>query len=83
MRLFFLLFVSGIATACSNDCQQLCADIRSFAEECGEPFTDEDFSECMREQGKKNGEERKACQQARQTPLSEEWTCEDIEVYFD
>ena len=82
-RFLFLLLIIGVSTACSNDCQQLCVDIRDFAEKCDEPFTNEDFSECMRAQGQKNGEERQACRQARETPLSEEWTCEDIEVYFD
>ena len=78
-----ILFAIAALSGCANDCQQLCVDIRTFAKDCGEPFTDEDFQECMREQGKKSGEEKKACSLAQETPIEEQWTCEDIEVYFN
>ena len=81
-KLLILLCVASLV-GCTNDCQQLCVEIREFAKDCEEPFTDEDFKECMKEQGKKNGEERRSCTQARETPIEEQWTCEDIEVYFN
>ena len=82
-KLLILFTVVGLSSGCANDCQQLCVDIRAFAKDCGEPFTDEDFQECMKEQGKKNGDERRSCTLARETPIEEQWTCEDIEVYFN
>ena len=69
-------------SACNNPCQEICHDIRNFAKDCGEPFTDADLSECLSQQGKKTGEEKKACSEARPL-LEEEWTCDNLEVFFD
>ena len=70
------------SSGCRNSCQQICLDMESFAEECGYQFTDEMKSECMQNQGKKTGEEKSACRDALPV-LTTEWTCEDLEVYFD
>lgn len=74
----FVLFGS----ACNNPCQQICYDIREFAEDCGEPFSDQDISECIQNQGKKTREEKQSCSQAAPL-LEEEWTCDNLEVFFD
>jgi hypothetical protein len=71
-----------LGNGCNNPCQQICLDIRDFAKGCGEPFTDDDISECMRNQGQKTGEEKKSCAEA-QPLLEEEWTCDTLEVFFD
>ena len=75
-------FVFLLGNACNNPCQQICYDIRDFAEDCGEPFSDQDISECVQNQGKKTGEEKKSCSQAAPL-LEEEWTCDNLEVFFD
>ena len=73
-----LFFGSG----CNNPCQNLCLDIRDFAQDCGEPFTHQDLSECLQNQGKKTKEEKQYCAEA--SPLLEEkWTCDNLEVFFD
>jgi len=76
------LICIAVLSACNNPCQQICLDIRDLAEDCGTPFTNEDINECLSNQGKKNGEEKKSCAQARPV-LEDEWTCDNIEVYFD
>ena len=77
-----LCIMAFTASACNNPCQQICLDIRDFAKDCGEPFTDEDLSECIRNQGKKTSDEKKSCSQAR-PELEAEWECDNLEVFFD
>ena len=67
---------------CRNQCQKLCYEMQEFAEECGYQFTDEMLKECLENQGDKEKENKQNCKDAR-PKLQEEWTCEDLEVYFD
>ena len=67
---------------CRNDCQTLCYDLSDFAEECGYEFTNEMMDECLQNQGEKTSEEKGNCNEAKPL-LEEEWTCEDIRIYFD
>ena len=78
--LIAIFFLFG--NACNNPCQQICYNIRDFAEDCGEPFSDQDISECIQNQGKKTREEKQSCSVAG-PQLEEEWTCDNLEVYFD
>jgi len=68
--------------ACRNDCQDLCYDLSDFAEECGYEFTNEMMDECIDNQGDKNRDEKNNCDEAKPL-LEEEWTCEDVAIYFD
>ena len=68
--------------ACRNDCQDLCYDLSDFAEECGYEFTNEMMDECIENQGDKTRDEKNNCDEAKPV-LEEEWTCEDIAVYFE
>ena len=78
----FIIATLTLSGGCRNSCQQLCIDMEAFAEECGYQFTDEMKRECMQNQGQKNGDEKSACNEAKPL-LDAEWTCEDLEVYFD
>ena len=78
----FIIASLTLSSGCRNSCQQLCNDVEAFAESCGYKFTDEMKRECMQNQGKKDRDGRAACNEA--IPLlEEEWSCEDLEVYFD
>ena len=74
------LFLSMLG--CRNTCQDLCYDLSDFAEDCGYSFTNEMMDECLQNQGEKSGEEKGFCDEAKPL-LQEEWTCEDITIYFD
>lgn len=70
------------AQACANPCQEICVDMQSFAKDCGTPFTNEEMTECLQNQGKKTKEEKDYCAEAR-PQLEEKWTCDNLEVFFD
>ncbi|MBM75859.1 MAG: hypothetical protein CMK59_10700 [Proteobacteria bacterium] len=76
--LFFYLFFTG----CKNPCQQLCDEIEDFAQECGEEFSKDLQKECHIEYRWHPKEGKQACSTAL-PKLREEWTCDDIAVYFD
>ena len=82
-----MLFLFFSFTGCKNPCQQLCDEIADFVkDECkselGESFSKEQIKECRLEYRWHPKEEKKACSAALPN-LREEWTCEDMTVYFD
>lgn len=77
-----IAFIVILGNACSNPCQNICYDLRDFAEDCETPFSDQEVRECLDNQGKKTREEKKSCAQAAPL-LEEEWTCDNLEVFFD
>lgn len=79
LPLIALLFGAG----CRNSCQQLCQDIADYGEStCGLEFTSDQISQCISDHNKEDAETRSACSDAAPS-LEEEWTCEDIQEYFD
>jgi hypothetical protein len=76
--------------SCRNPCQQLCIDLRDLAEECVESgelsddyvFSDEMVKTCLKTQRKKERDQKKSCRSAIPS-LPLEWTCQDLEAYFD
>ena len=82
-----MLFLLFSFTGCKNPCQQLCDEIADFVKnecesELGESFSKEQIKECRIEYRWQPKEERQACSIAL-PKLKEEWTCEDMVVYFD
>ena len=81
----FILISSLSITGCRNDCQQLCAEMADFAEEqCGRTWATTDIRTCMQNNSNRatNDVRRDACADNIET-LREEWTCDDIDKYFD
>ena len=74
----FIYFFSG----CKNSCQSLCAEIEDFAKECGYGFESDDYRECISGNRWISFSEKKECRYAI-PKLEDEWTCDDISVYFD
>ena len=82
-----MLFLLLSFTGCKNPCQQLCDEIADFvknecAEEIKEEFSKDQIKECRAEYSWHPREGRQACSAAL-PKLKEEWTCEDMAVYFD
>ncbi|MEC8192210.1 MAG: hypothetical protein VX944_01680 [Myxococcota bacterium] len=74
-----------LLTGCANDCQQVCNEMADWAEsECNREFTSEEVSSCI--SAYKNDEVSDAqladCAEYKDR-IDEEWTCEDIETYFE
>lgn len=80
-----LLLLSALVLAgCRNNCQQLCADMARFADDCGYEWTKDDIKQCREDfAGKNVGKNTRQYCGTVSDALSEEWECEDLEVYFD
>lgn len=76
---------AALGTGCRNDCQRLCQEMADFAEEdCGKEFPKEQVKECMAAYPNAEVDEDQEAVCADITPtLREEWTCEEINEYFD
>lgn len=82
MRLLLPLFLA--LTACRNDCQQLCLDMADYAEECGHEFPKDQVKSCLDNNANKNLNDAAKDSCTNELPyLREEWTCDDIGLYFD
>ena len=82
---FRIIITMLLLTGCRNDCQQICTDMADFAaDECGEEFSRTEVSECMSTYKKKNlsAAQLDDCKEYG-SRLEEEWTCEDLEEYFE
>ena len=83
-----LLVVAALALglgACRNSCQRLCDEIRDFAsDECGKDWDRAAFRQCLADNNWRatTGDGRGSCRDS-VGRVAEEWTCDDIEVYFD
>ena len=72
-------------TSCRNACAQLCSDIARYAEEeCGFTVPSGEVRECVSDKswGGSTQEERQVCNEFGDQ-FEDEWTCEDLEPYFE
>ena len=71
-------------TGCHNACQHLCVEMEDFAIECGIAVPNSQFIQCLEDQAGTNSRgNRKDCRQNNSPgDIREEWTCEDIEIYW-
>ena len=84
-----ILTAAGIvlaSSACRNPCQQVCASMRTVAEDdCGHTISNDDFSACL--QGQRGSEledgDRAACRDfGSEDAIRDEWSCDDLSDYF-
>jgi hypothetical protein len=73
-------------SGCKNDCQQLCHEMADYAaDECGKEWSKDQLKSCMddeKEAVKANAAREDVCADIAPT-LREEWSCDDIDAYFD
>lgn len=80
MRLVGLLLGFAVA-GCQNPCQSLCVRMADYAGECGFSVSDADVDACIEEQS--DPEDPSVCRDfGTADQIREEWTCEDMGVYF-
>ena len=84
-----LFWIATALFGCRNHCQKLCHEIQEFSEECQTQsefshyqFTDQMMDDCLDNQSEKEKEDKQSCKEAL-PKLQEEWSCEDLSVYFD
>ena len=81
----FALPLLAALAGCKNDCQKLCQELAAYAEEeCGLTWSDEEIKQCMADhkRSETTEQERLICE-SNIDGLREEWTCDDLEDYFD
>ncbi|MCB9792646.1 MAG: hypothetical protein H6741_07935 [Alphaproteobacteria bacterium] len=84
MRLLFSSSLLALLVACHNPCQDLCKEIASYAEDCGITVPDDAVSTCIDDNSRDQfeREELRICRQNAEY-LQDEWTCDDVALYFD
>lgn len=82
MRL--ILFASVLLGGCQNSCQQVCSRMAKFAEDCGHDVGGDQIQACIDGQaGTASAEDRQTCREfGSLSAIEEEWTCDDVGVYF-
>lgn len=75
-----LLLLGG----CQNSCQQICARMARFAEDCGHTVLQQQVQDCIDAQaGSASAEDRATCREfGSLSDIEEEWTCDDVSLYF-
>ena len=82
---FPLLLAPMVLAGCGNACQDLCGDMASFAEdECGLTWSKEDIKTCEADhkRSETTADGRAICADEGEG-LQEEWSCDDLDAYFD
>ncbi|MCB9760873.1 MAG: hypothetical protein H6739_13630 [Alphaproteobacteria bacterium] len=84
MRLFLLIASLCALVACNNPCQDLCKEIASYAEDCNITVPDTEPGACIDAMRRREltAEDRDTCRDNAEF-LRDEWTCADVELYFD
>ena len=79
-----LLLIPLFSMGCRNDCQELCLEISALAESCGHEWTSEDERTCLSNYRNTNTTRDYRAQCAENLDfVQEEWSCSDIDLYFD
>lgn len=76
------LIVAVLANAgCHNACQRLCVRMKDYAEECGQTVSDAELTECL--DARADEGENNVCRDFGSADiLRNEWTCDDIAIYW-
>lgn len=78
-----LLVAATALSGCRNSCQQLCHTMADYAQdECSKEWTSEEIAQCRDDFDEVSDSEDAVCEDISDT-LSEEWSCEEINAYFD
>lgn len=78
-----LLVALVLVTGCRNPCQQVCVELRDYAEECGFVVADTEFTSCLEAQKKPEDADKEFCRDyGDSTTIREEWGCEDLADYW-
>lgn len=81
MRL--IIFATALLTGCQNECQQICLDMADYAEsDCEQTFKEGQIDTCLENYSEASDKQLATCATYGDT-ISEEWTCSEIEQYFD
>jgi hypothetical protein len=79
-----LLIPFALLSGCANECQQVCNEMADWAEnECDKEFSKEEINECYTNFANDEVSDAQLADCAEyKDRIDEEWTCEDISVYF-
>ena len=82
MRLLVGLLAGLCWAGCQNPCQSLCTRMTDYAEECGYSVSEADQTAC--EDAQADPADPSVCRiYGTADQIRDEWTCEDMAVYFE
>lgn len=72
------------AAGCNNPCQRLCVRLADYAAECGLDVSSSELDACLDEQADAPGDDLRACRTGGDPiTVREQWTCDDLRLFFD
>jgi hypothetical protein len=78
-----LLAAAAALSGCRNNCQQLCHTMADYAQdECNKEWTSDEIAQCRDDFDEVSDSQDAVCEDIADT-LNEEWSCEEINAYFD
>lgn len=86
VRSLFGVTLLALSVGCSNHCQDLCSELADYATECGISVNNDELSDCKSTHQRRDlGEgELEICEDFKDPDtIREEWTCDDLEEYWD
>lgn len=84
MRVVPFALLAALATSsCRNPCQDLCVQMKLFAEDCGHTVPDSELDACIAEQELISNEAKDTCREDGDLGTIEQtWDCDTIAVYW-
>ena len=80
-----LIPVIALLAGCANECQELCNNMADWAEtECDKTFPKEQINDCLATYSNDNVSETQLadCGEYNER-IDEEWTCDELDSYFE
>jgi hypothetical protein len=82
-RSLLLAAAVTVGAGCRNPCQQVCAEMADYAEECSLPVTDADLDACLDRHAEPAPEDGDTCREFGDPDvIRAQWSCEDLERYW-
>jgi hypothetical protein len=73
-----------LAGACRGPCERLCVNLATYAEECGFTVPEGELDACIDGQKGASGDDKQVCREyGDPAVLRNEWTCDDLQAYWD
>lgn len=77
------VWAATLGAGCRNACQQVCAEMADYAEECSLPVSDADIDACMERHSAPTPEDKATCREFGDGEvIRQQWDCEELGRYW-
>jgi len=85
VRTLMAVGVAAVAAGCHNPCQDVCVEMKKYAEECGFEISNDDLKACFESQRKPDDVTKAFCVEfGDPETIRVEWaSCDELAIYWD